>query len=80
MRSVFYLATRCADLARNALYLGGAGEQKVDWTKSRRRACYGDCIAEPFDRNRCELVRRSCAAAGFDDTGRCSNGLAPVSA
>jgi len=77
MRSVFCLAARCADVAVNAPYLARAGKQKTDWTKSRCKARYGDCIASPFDRNRCELVRRARAGAGSDDTGRCSDTLAP---
>ncbi len=45
IRSVFCLAARRADFARNALYLGRAGEQKTDWTKPRATARYGDCMA-----------------------------------
>ena len=56
---------------------GRAGEQKTDWTKPRPRARYGDCIAQPFDRNRCELVQRVRADAGSDGTGRCSDAVAP---
>jgi type I restriction enzyme M protein len=56
---------------------GRAGEQKTDWTKPRPRARYGDCIAQPLDRNRCGLVRRAHADAGSDGTGRRSDALAP---
>ncbi len=77
MRSVFCLAARCTDVAVSAPYLGRAGKQKTDWTKPRARARYGDCIAQPFDRNHCELVRRPRAGAGSDDMGRCSDALAP---